>query len=92
MSRNQELTYGTEVESYRLDINTKERTITFSSPVFSFIIHAETVAIQYEINGVTGANSMVLPAGQRERRNVLTSTIAVRSIANDGAVYVSGIR
>lgn len=89
----QQLTYGDETESFRLDINTKQRRITFSAPVFGFLIYAEGVAVRYEINGDIVANSsMVLQATGRDTRHVLTTTIAVQSTAGDGAVYVSGHR
>ncbi len=92
MSRNQDLTYGTEVESFHAHINTKESVITFTTPVFGFVIYAQTVDIQYEIDDPVDDDSMYLPAGEREPRHVLTTTIAVRSVAGDGVVYISGHR
>lgn len=91
-SGNQNLTYGTEVESFRLDTTPSEQTITFTSPVFSFVIYAKTAGIRYEINGTTDDNSMELTAGARETRNVLTETIVVKTLAGAGEVYVSGHR
>ena len=89
---NQSQTYGREVESYRLDTTTSEQTITFDSQVFSFVIYAKTAGIRYEINGTTDDDSMELPAGEREVRTVLTSTIVVKTLAGAGEVYVSGHR
>jgi len=88
----QNLTYGTETESHRLDTTTSEQTITFGKQVFSFIIYAKTAGIRYEINGTTDDDSMELPAGERDTRNVLTTTIVVKTLAGTGEVYVSGHR
>ncbi len=90
--RHQNLTYGTAIEEFREDITTDETTITFTSPVFGFIIYAKTQAIRYTINGVTSDDSMELPAGENHTRNVLTTTIAVKTVTGSGEVYVSGHR
>ena len=90
--RHQNLTYGTATESFRRDINTKETTITFTNPVFGFVIYAKAQAIRYEINGVTDDDSMEIPAAGNHTRNVLTTSIAVKTVAGDGEVYISGHR
>lgn len=87
-----QLTYGDEAESFQSATGATDILITFTSPVFGFVIYAKTTGIRYEINGATDGNSMELPAGQRETRAVLTETIAVRSLAGAGAVFVSGHR
>lgn len=90
--RHQNLTYGTETEDFRLDINTKERRITFTKPVFGFVIYAKSQAIRYAIDRVTSDDSIELPAGAREPRNVLTTFITIKTVAGDGEVYISGHR
>ena len=91
-SRNQELTYGTETESFRRDINTKETLITFTSPVIGFYIYAKTVGLRFEIDDVIDDDSMEIPAGVERHRNVFTTFIRVFTLGGNGEVYVTGYR
>ncbi len=92
MGQEQTVIFGTENESFREDINTKETLITFTAPVIGFYIYAKTAALRFEIDDVTDDDSMEVPAEAERHRYIKASFIRVHTVAGDGEVYVTGYR